>query len=228
MSLLEAAIGWLAPPDCVVCGLEGRAFCEACAVTEIIPFGERCYGCNKLSFDGRTCPTCRPSSPSYVWVTTEYKDSVRLLVQKLKFTHQRAAAGPIAQLMVDTLLTYKAREEIAGYMVMPVPTATSRYRERSFDHTALIARNLAKRLGVPVSGNLKRLGQSRQVGARRALRQKQLTDAYYVLLPSLVKGRKVLLIDDVVTTGATLRAATKALRRAGARQVDALVFAKKL
>lgn len=230
MSVLEIAIGWLAPSECIGCSFEGAALCQNCQLTEIIPYGERCYNCNKMSPNSMTCAKCRPGSPSYVWVCTDYEKLAKDLVQKLKFSHQRAAAIPLAQLMTDTLLTFVADDEIRAknYLIIPVPTATGRVRERSFDHTVLLARCIAKNISLEVRFNLKRLGQSRQVGAKRSVRQAQATGNYYLNKPQQIKGRNILLIDDVVTTGATLRAATRVLRQAGAKSVDALVFAKKL
>jgi ComF family protein len=230
MSVLELAIGWLAPPECLNCGSEGTAFCAGCSVTEIVPFGERCYQCNKMSPGGRTCPACRAGSPGHVWIVTDYENLAKGLVQKLKFHHQRAAAEPLAQIMLETLFTFTSPMDMKrkNYLIVPVPTATSRVRERSFDHTDLLAGKISKKLDLGSSNTLKRLGQARQVGAKRSIRQKQATDNYYVFNPVSLKGRNILLIDDVVTTGATLRAATATLRKAGARSVDALVFAKRL
>jgi len=230
MSVLELAIGWLAPVECINCNLEGRSLCAGCAATEIIPFGERCYQCNKLSAGGRTCATCRASSPRHVWITTDYEGLPKNLVQKLKFAHQRAAVLPLADLMAETLLTFIPETEVTrkNYLVVPIPTATSRVRQRSFDHTEHLAARLSKILNLSANTTLKRLGQSRQVGAKREIRAKQAAGNYYIFNASAIRGRHILLIDDVLTTGATLRAATAALRKAGAKTVDALVFAKRL
>ena len=132
--------------------------------------------------------------------------------------------------MAETLLGFVDKEVFvrAEYLVIPIPTATSRTRNRSFDHSGLLARKVASKLNLKYFPALGRVGQSRQVGAKRTVRLTQAEDKYYVRFPSMVKGSRILLIDDVVTTGATLRAATKALRSAGARRVDALVFAKRL
>ena len=113
-------------------------------------------------------------------------------------------------------------------MIVPVPTATGRVRERGFDHAALLARQVAKDLGLPVSRPLGRLGQSRQVGAKRPQRQIQMADKIWVKNRGAVAGQQILLIDDVVTTGATLKEASKVLRQVGATRVDALIFAKRL
>ncbi|MBA3757244.1 ComF family protein [Candidatus Saccharibacteria bacterium] len=132
--------------------------------------------------------------------------------------------------MAETFLSYSGDEEIknTNYSVVPIPTATSRMRQRSFGHAELLAGHLSKILKIESCCALGRLGQQRQVGSRREARRAQAGGSYYLRRPNLVKGRSVLLIDDVVTTGATLAAATQMLRQSGAKHVDALVFAKSL
>lgn len=230
MSVFESVIGWLAPPVCVGCGVEGSALCEACGASELLPFGERCYKCSALSPRSRTCPAHRTGSPRYVWISTDYGGAAKVLLQKYKFNHLRTAANPLSAHLAATLRTYNDSNSLAkaGYLVVAVPTASGRVRERGFDHAALLAKTTAGRLALAYSPLLARLGQARQVGATRAQRMAQQTGTYRVTRPYLVAGRNILLIDDVVTTGATLRAATAALRAAGARHVDALVFAKSL
>lgn len=232
MSLLELAIGWVAPPVCIGCGLEDKALCEACVAAEIIDYGEHCWSCGSVSTGGRTCFKCRRGgSPRFVWITTHYDGLASRLVKLYKFGQLRAAAGSIVELLSQTLVEFNDLADIKklDYLVVSVPTATSRHRQRGFDHAQLLASTLAKKLGLQSTDALGRLGQDRQLGARRHIRLKQAADKYYAKSPSeLVKDRNVLLIDDVVTTGATLRAAAKVLRQAGAKRVDALVFAKRL
>jgi ComF family protein len=147
------------------------------------------------------------------------------MVKALKFAHQREMAKPIARIMTDLLNQYV--EDFDSYVLVPIPTATSRVRQRSFDHTILLAQSISNMTKLPTRNFLKRLGQSRQVGAKREDRVRQAAGVYYARSRN-IKGRKILLIDDVVTTGATLQAATKVLRAAGASKVDALVFAKRV
>ena len=231
MSILDTAIGWVAPPECVVCQTEGHALCPSCATDQIIPYGETCWSCGVKSIGGRTCPRCRlPGSPTYVWVSTIYDGVASELLKTFKFNHFRAASNDLAQIMQDTMLNLDTFEVIqsANYLAVPIPTASSRIRQRSFDHSQLLAEKIAAKLKIKCMPALGRLGQSRQVGSKREDRLTQAMGKYYVRLPSLVKQRRILLVDDVVTTGATLRAATKVLRDAGALRVDALVFAKRL
>lgn len=226
MSVLESAIGWLAPPQCVSCGLEGSALCLDCSTSEIIAFGGRCWRCGALSESGRTCPGCRRlGGPGFVWINTNYEGMAQDLVRLYKFGQARIAAQPMADLMAQNFL----RSHLPGdYLIVPVPTATSRVRQRGFDHSSLLAKLLARKLRLDYYPALRRLGQTRQLGSKRDDRLTQLASSFVVKNPRQILGRDILLIDDVITTGGTLIEATKALRAAGAGRVDALVFAKRL
>ncbi len=224
MSVLEALVGVIAPPDCLSCGVEGSALCQNCSTQFIKPFGERCWRCNRLSPRSRTCDSCRyAGGPGKVWISTIYEEIPQALIRKYKFGHMRAAAQPIAGLMTQSL-----RETMSGYMVVPVPTATSRARQRGFGHSELLAKTIAHQLRLPYQPLLRRLGQSRQLGSARDERLRQLEGKFALKSTRTVAGQKILLIDDVLTTGGTLIAATKTLRAAGASRVDALLFAKRL
>ncbi|HET7529235.1 MAG TPA: ComF family protein [Candidatus Saccharimonadales bacterium] len=226
MSVLDTAIGWLAPTECVGCGKEGSPLCPGCSAL-LAPFGERCWRCNSLSDGSSTCPACRHTgSPGRVFICTDYRGVPRELVRIFKFGHQRSAASALADMMARTIQSAGAPDP--GYLIVPVPTATARRRERGFGHTELLARELSLRLGLRREEALGRLGQSQQLGSKREERLSQLADKFYVKSPKSLPGAKILLVDDVVTTGGTLIAATQALRKAGASRVDALVFAKKL
>jgi ComF family protein len=228
MSLMEAAIELLAPPQCINCQAEGSSLCESCATAYIKPFGERCWRCNSLSPRARTCDSCRyTGSPRRAWIVTDHDGLARDLLSLYKFGHQRAAAEPITDLMIKELLKYHDLADL-NYLIVPIPTATSRIRQRSFGHSELLAKKLSTKLKLPYLNCLRRLDQARQLGASRETRLKQLNSSFAAKYERSINGQSILLIDDVVTTGGTVIAATKTLRAAGARQVDALIFAKRL
>lgn len=229
MNVFEAAIGWIAPPECAGCGLEGESLCRLCAGLEILPYGEHCGICSKASPSCLTCQPCRRlGAPKRIFIATDYSGLSKTLLQTYKFRHQRAAVSSLAITMASAFRRYNGQEAGPDYLVVPVPTATSRVRDRGFDHAKLLARRAAKELDFDFLPVLRRVGQNRQVGAERSIRLAQQAGNYVVRNPKLLAGRSILLVDDVVTTGATLIAARKALRQAGAKKVDALVFAKRI
>jgi len=97
-------------------------------------------------------------------------------------------------------------------------------RIRGYDQSQLIAKRLAKQLGLPYCRLLRRVGQTRQVGASRQQRKEQIQHAFQPTGNKLTSQR-VIVVDDILTTGATLEAAAAALKQAGASHVTAVVFA---
>lgn len=223
MKILERLIGFIAPNDCLVCGAEGRFVCNWCSPDACPGLPERCYGCHKLSIDSKVCDGCRrKSSLKYVWVRTEYDGAAKLLIHKLKFERSAEASLPIAQLMAEDM-PYLPPEAIVTH----IPTAAMRYRQRGYDQAELIARHIARIKQVHYVPLLWRHGQTRQVGAKRAQRLHQLEGAFRPRNVHSIAGKHIIVVDDIVTTGATLNSAAKTLKASGAKRVDAAVFAQK-
>lgn len=221
MLLIEHILNILAPHECIQCDREGSLLCSVCMLDACPSVPERCFRCKKLMHDFATCTNCRRNgAPSHVWVRTEYLDTAKRLVYDLKFKSARAAVVPIARLTTETLPNLPL-----DTLIVPIPTATKRRRQRGFDHTALLARELSKRTGLSWESVLARSDQKRQVGASREQRISQLADSF--MAKKTLNSTKILLVDDIVTTGGTLESAARELRRAGASRVDAIVFAQK-
>lgn len=220
MSLLDRLIAIIAPHRCVGCGDEGPLLCGACsgALTRL---PARCYRCRAVTKLSRTCRPCRATSALYrVTVGTNYETIAKELVWRLKFQGAQAAAGQIAEYLAAI---YAGDDH--NILIVPVPTSSKRVRQRGYDQAQLLARELADRLGRRYLPCLTRVGQQHQVGASRHQRLTQLTGAFRVK-SSGVTGAHILLVDDVLTTGATLQAAARALKAAGAKRVEAIVFAQ--
>jgi ComF family protein len=114
----------------------------------------------------------------------------------------------------------------ATCVIVPVPTATSRVRLRGYDQAVLIAKALAQQTRHEYVPCLRRVGQQRQVGASRTQRLQQMEQSFLVGDTTAFRGRHVVLVDDVMTTGATLESAAAIVKAAGAKRVEAVVFAR--
>lgn len=219
-ALAESIIAIFAPHHCLGCGREGTLLCSECAAN-LPPHPSICYRCHRLSPGFRTCANCRRHAPlQSVTIATLYEEPLRSVMHRLKFERARAGATTLGRLMADGL------QHSGAEIIVPVPSASRRLRQRGYNPAQEIADTLARELQLPLRQALGRLGQQRQVGARRRERLKQLEGAFYVYRHRDIAGKQVLLVDDILTTGATLAECAKVLRSSGAKRIEAAVVAR--
>lgn len=220
MSVMERLIGFFAPHYCLVCQAEGQLLCRKCQ-NRLKPAVSVCFRCLQLTSNYRTCADCfDESGVATVWRVTPYAGIAKELVWRLKFTGAQQAAQDMAQCFSAL------HRPVAGTLIVPLPTATSRIRQRGYDQANLLAKAYAQATHAKYLPCLARLGQQHQRGASRQARLQQLDQAFRLKKSVNIKGADIILIDDVATTGASLQAAAQALKAAGARTVCAMVFAQ--
>jgi len=207
MEILHAVGAGLAPPLCASCGRNCRPEAVVCT---------RCA--RRL---GRAEPLLGKGPPGLdrAWSSASHEGVVRNLVAALKFRQLL----PVADLMADRIQWLAPAHMLSGAIV-PVPPAPARLRRRGFDPAGELAAALAERLGAPLEPCLARRGGRRQVGRRRAERLGQPPRIH----AAGTAPRSVVLVDDVLTTGATMSSCAQALRAAGAARVVAVTFARRL
>lgn len=220
MPVIEHIISLIAPHHCLACSAEGSLLCEPCSLS-LSPAEPRCYKCLHSASDGVTCKGCAQSSSLVsVVAAVAYTDVAKSIVHHLKFERASAAAKPIAHLMEQRLRLPE------NCVITYAPTANDRVRTRGYDQSRRIARKLAQAHRIPFYPLLARTSSARQVGASAEQRRTQMSHAFRAISPQLIQHKHVIIIDDVITTGSTLEAAAAVLSAAGARRVDALVFAQ--
>jgi predicted amidophosphoribosyltransferase len=204
---LQAAAELVAPSRCAACGRG----CRAGAVV--------CTRCSRRLAASEPLTGSGPPGLDSAWSSAPHEAVARDLVAALKFRRLL----PVAGLMADRIRWLAPASLLSG-TVVPAPTARLRSLARGFDPAQEIAAALATLVGLPLEPCLRRRGASRQRGRRRAERLGH---------PPLIETRgevprSVLLVDDVLTTGATLSACARALRAAGAVRVVAVTFSRRL
>jgi predicted amidophosphoribosyltransferase len=223
---LAAATALLAPPACVACrrppARPGDPVCPACRAALPWLRGPRCPRCALPAPCGARCPMAG-SAIARSWAPVAFEGPARAIVHALKF---RGALG-LAELMAAQMVaTAPAGLLDGGAALVPVPTPAARRRRRGFDHTARLAAAIGERTGLEVVPCLRRAGAApRQAGARRAAR---LADGRVRVEVCGPVPAVAVLVDDVHTTGATLRACARKLQGNRAFSVSALAYARAL
>lgn len=162
-----------------------------------------------------SAPSTRVRGVGQVPALFAYEGAGATVVQALKFRDGRRLVTPLADALADQVVP------VDDLTCTWLPTTRRRRRARGFDQSELLARAVARRLGVPVSRTLRRAPGASQTGRTRAERDQNVT--FRVVCPI---DRPLLVIDDVCTTGATIRAANAALRGAGGRDLQFLTVAR--
>jgi competence protein ComFC len=194
----------LFPALCPGCGARAEPVCDRCR---------------------RRMPPARPGPPlsglDGLLVAFAYTGTARELIARAKYRRRQAALPFLA-----TELARRVREEVSVVdLVTWAPTTAPRRRERGFDHAEVLARGVGAALARPVVPTLRRVGREAQTGRLRAERLDG--PGFATLAAGRVAGRAVLLVDDVVTTGATLTRAARELRAAGADRVTGAAVARR-
>ncbi len=222
MLLFERLVSVYAPFQCIGCGAEAdRLLCETCC--ETLPrTPSRCYRCRSVSRGSEVCERCRKlTSLRHVYVACVYDGLAKEQLHAAKYERAKHGLHEIAAQM-EALL----RDTPAEAVLVPIPTATSRVRQRGYDQSVELTKHLSRSTKLSRAHLLVRLGQAHQVGSGRAARLRHLEGAFRLRRGVDIHGKHVVLVDDVVTSGATLETAAKLLKKAGAKQVDAVVFAQ--
>mgnify|MGYP001567554644 FL=1 len=208
--------------------MEGDLLCSGC-LAGLPDVPERCYRCHRASIQGQTCTDClRTSYLLNVQVGTNYEGYAKDLIWRLKLAGAQAAASVMASRLAPLLVSRSKslQPNTHPLLIVPLPTATSRVRQRGYDQARLLARELSRQTGIHGLGLLARSGQAHQHGLSRQQRLTQMEQVFRVTRPQLVSEASIILVDDVVTTGASLEAAARALHQAGAAHISAVVFAR--
>lgn len=200
------------PYVCRGCGRVGAPICDCCKNYSILSQSNFCPHCfAEIEY---ACPDCQLPLQSHF--ACGWRDELLgQLVEEYKFDAARAFSRPLAE-----ILAAKIPVLLGDITIVPLPTIRRHIRQRGFDHTLRLARDLGKLRGWPVIPLLERAQNTVQVGTSRAQRLTQAGRAYQINLRySIEPGKAYLLLDDVWTTGASMVAAAELLTDAGAENV---------
>ena len=234
-NFLDTVVELFYPSNCVGCGHPqdfGTFLCKDCKATSPRIQAPFCRCCSR-PFDGVIagefcCPNCEDRKPAFDCVVSNYqaKGVLRDLIHRFKYGRQYHLRRVLVEYLVEATQDPRIQAGPVHYLV-PVPLHPTRLRERGFNQADALAETLSKRTRVPVLRCVERQRYTNtQTRFDRVERMQNLRDAFALRKNNNVRGKHLVLLDDVLTTGSTLHECALVLRAAGAESVRAITAAR--
>ena len=221
--IVSAVVDAVFPPRCAGCGHRGVWVCDECRPSITLLSPPWCARCGIPDDSRCRCDELSPSVDASRSAAV-YSGWIRRAIHLVKYESEPARVSSLADLMVPA-----ARALAEFDALVPVPLHVSRHRRRGYNQAHLLARDLSSYLDRPLYECLRRTRSTgQQVGRTADDRRQNVAGAFVVEPNSSVSGRRLLLIDDVMTTGSTFNACADVLRASGAEWVGALSIAREI
>ena len=205
------------PYTCVSCGKYGGILCDCCKKYITLAHEERCLKCGMPLWKG-VCRTCALPFKKQFCLGIR-RDILKKLISDYKYNSVRSCGAILAQMVAECIkMPHDAK-------IVPLPTISKHIRERGFDHTKCLAKQLARLTGCSVAQILQRNNNCTQVGASQVERQEQAKTAY-TLKKDVDRSKNYYLLDDVWTTGSSMMNAARVLQENKISEVNAIIIAK--
>ena len=226
--LRRTALSLLFPYWCLGCGKEGELICPSCRHTLPRIKSPICPRCGRPQSSGMLCPTCSSQRHKIDGIRSPFRFEavIRQAIHHFKYRNLRAIAKPLANLLGD----YLTAKPMPGEVLVPVPLHRKRFRERGYNQSELLSQELSKLVKLPVIADYlvrKRHNPPQTRATSVSERQSNVVNAF-TCHDRRLQDKKVILIDDVTTSGATLDACAAALKAAGASSVWGLTLAREV
>ena len=214
------------PPVCGGCDKVGSRWCAECQQSVKILGGTLCEVCGLPQDTADICKTCRADRPHFralrAWAV--YEDPVKKALHKLKYRRDMALGDALAAHMAYFVKGLDWHVDV----IVPIPLGRQRYKERGYNQVGMIAKPLALALDIEFAPKalMRRKETRTQVGLTKQERRENVHEAFQA--GTGVRGKNILVLDDVSTTGSTLSSSAEALFSSGAKDVFALTVARAL
>lgn len=255
-SIKESILDLLFPKFCLNCRKEENYLCQDCFSLIDIAERQYCPFCPqpRAVVDGRTCNYCRRSKKlAGLYCAASYNNFiVKKLINQFKYKpYIKELAKPLSSLIIAHLINLNKQSTFQDYILIPIPLHKKKLKQRGFNQASEIAKELSKKLNPvrdktskasdgcrqqPISNGVKisifddaliKIKQTlAQVELKKEQRQKNIKGVFFCQKPKIVQGRKILLVDDLFTTGSTMEEAARVLKEAGAKEVWGIAIAR--
>lgn len=223
------------PNNCIVCKSPNTttpllvcASCQKTIAPNLPPFCVKCSRHLKNPNKNSWCPQCQKTQPFFdqAWAATRYTDSMKNLIHLFKYKNKTALQYLFSNIIISFIENYHIDIKQFDFIV-PIPLHPTKLRERQYNQTDLIAQNLSHKFHIPLSRN--NLIRQKHTKTQALLNEKErwtnTKDAFRIRHPSNFLEKSILIVDDLITTGATVCEATRILKQAQAKYIGILTLA---
>jgi ComF family protein len=214
---------WALPQRCILCSDPGATLCEPCRLDLPGLQAVRCPVCAHASARAEICGQCLAHPPRFakVIVALSYGFPIDAVIRRMKYTADLSLIEPLA-----TLLIQRVTDAVRPDCIVPMPLSTQRLRERGFNQSLELARALAHRLHIPIAASACRRVRHTPPQATLPMEQRRANIRGAFECDIELDGARLVVVDDVLTSGATLNELARVLLRAGAAEVSGWVVAR--
>lgn len=222
-------IDWLFPKRCVACKKIGDYFCADCFSRMSFSVKLLCIECNRNVIDGLTHTSCKKNdSIDGVFAAVVYSSVMKKALYTFKYPpYVSDLKNSLGELFYEGIIQHEAfiHSLTENSVFMPIPLHPQKFKKRGYNHAALLAKDLSKRLAISYSDILIRKKMTMpQFGLSKHQRGENMRDAFSLKVP--ISAQTVFLIDDILTSGSTMKEAAKVLKESGVTYVWGLVLAR--
>ena len=215
------------PKRCIGCNVFDTWLCDSCHTTLPLLTEQKCGICKKVITPlGETCPNCQKNAyiDSIVIVSSYDNDLLKRLIHNFKYKFIAELSEPLGLLVAQGLLNSHL---LSPDLIIPIPLHKRRLRWRGFNQSELLANSIGLTIPIDSTSLLRQRYTTSQVKVKsRKKRLNNLKGAFAISNPEKIKGKYILLVDDIITTGSTINECAKTLKNAGAKKVSAIVLAR--
>lgn len=226
-NLAALLLGLVFPVACIICGKEDIYLCPPCSARLPRLDNQRCIHCQQPSPFGKTHPGCvsRNFADGSVSALNYKNKGVFKIIKIFKYTFVSDLAEPLSRIIIETIQNQELSEYFKDFIIVPVPLHHKRHNWRGFNQAELLSNSLGETLQTPVNKLLvaRRKATKPQVKLSLAERKKNIENAFIILQSPA--NKKIILVDDVITSGSTLNELAKLLKKHKASEVWALTLA---
>lgn len=236
MLILRILIDLIYPPNCIQCknhirdDSPSKELCLSCLANiefNIPPFCPKCSRSLALTPESTRCLSCKKNAPAFdfAWSACLFKGPLKNLLHQFKYNQKTQLRKPFTQCMISFIEQYHFDINQFDYL-LAIPLFISHQRDRGYNQSALLADEISRHFNIPITKALKR---NRNTQSQTQLSQKErftnILEAFTIKHNSNIKNKNILIIDDLLTTGATTSEAARILKKNGAARVGVLTLA---